>query len=72
MSRLPVVLKRRVVLTVSGLALAGGCASPEKPGSSSGGAPAARADAARDRAIAAEADLLARNDAALAVPAVAA
>jgi hypothetical protein len=61
-----------VVLTVSGITLAGGCASPERPGSSSDSAQAARSDAARDRAIAAEADLLARYDAALALPAVAA
>lgn len=66
------VLKRRAVLTVSGLTLAGGCASPEKPRSSSDRAQTAHSDAARDRAIAAEADLLARYDAALALPAVAA
>ncbi|GAA2007809.1 hypothetical protein GCM10009838_87720 [Catenulispora subtropica] len=70
---MPLVLTRRMVFTLSGVTLAGACASPK----ASGGSPdsparAARSDAARDRALAAEADLLARYDAALALPAVAA
>lgn len=64
-----------MVFAVSGVTLAGGCAAPKKSGSSPQG-PAtpspAQIDAIRDRALAAEADLLARYDAALALPAVAA
>ena len=72
------MLTRRMVLLVSGAALSGACASPHKsaPGagndSSTSGAPTAPADVVRDRAFAAETDLLARYDAALALPAVAA
>ncbi|MEY9888765.1 hypothetical protein ABIA31_002413 [Catenulispora sp. MAP5-51] len=62
------------MLTVTGVALLGACSSPaetSRPGSSSGEPePAEHADPVRDRALAAEADLLSRYDAALALPSV--
>jgi hypothetical protein len=62
------------MLTVTGVALLGACSSPaetSRPGSSSGEPePAEHADPVRDRALAAEADLVTRYDAALALPSV--
>ncbi|MFL6114584.1 MAG: hypothetical protein ACJ786_25005 [Catenulispora sp.] len=73
MSWVPVVLTRRMVLITTGVTALTSCASDAKNGSSSGSpAQTAQTDAARDRALAAEADLLARYDAALALPSVAA
>jgi hypothetical protein len=66
-----------MVLSASAAAVTGACAASEPSGRSSRGpnrtaqtAPGAQTDAVRDRALAAEADLLARYDAALALPTV--
>lgn len=74
-SWVPVVLTRRMVFVTSGVALASACGSPAESGSSPASVPSvppAVTDAVRDRALAAEADLIARYDAALALPTVAA
>lgn len=64
------------MLGVTGVALLGACASPAETARSGGSpakpVPAGQPDPVRDRALAAEADLLARYDAALALPSVAA
>ncbi|MEZ0106862.1 hypothetical protein ABH920_000853 [Catenulispora sp. EB89] len=76
MTWVPVELTRRTMLTATGVALLGACASPA--GTKRSGAspakpvPAGQPDPARDRALSAEADLLTQYDAALALPAVAA
>ncbi|NUR61969.1 MAG: ferritin-like domain-containing protein [Catenulispora sp.] len=74
MSWMPLVLTRRMVLVGSGAALSGACAS----GGAGAGSPSntdvptVSADVVRDRALAAETDLLTRYDAAIALPDVAA
>lgn len=64
------------MLTVAGVVLVGACGSPAENKSSGGSAsepvPAGQADPVRDRALSAEADLLTRYDATLALPSVAA
>jgi hypothetical protein len=64
------------MLAVTGVALLGACASPaetERSGSSPAKpVPAGQPDPVRDRALSAEADLLTRYDATLALPSVAA
>jgi hypothetical protein len=61
------------LLCVTGVALVGACGSPtESGGSSAKPEPAEHSDRVRDRALKAEADLLAQYDAVLAVPSVAA
>jgi hypothetical protein len=65
-----------MLLTVTGVTLLAACGSPTekgKPGSTPAGTvPPGQADPVRDRALAAEADLLKQYDAALALPSVAA
>lgn len=62
------------MLAVTGVVLLGACGSPAESKSSGGSAPkpvpAGHADPVRDRALAAEADLLRRYDATLALPSV--
>ncbi|MBS2532338.1 hypothetical protein KGQ20_06090 [Catenulispora sp. NF23] len=74
MTWVPAVLTRRMLLTVTGVALVGACAAPSdktSPGSSPAKpVPAGQPDPVRDRALAAESDLIARYDAALALPSV--
>lgn len=65
-----------MLITVTGVAFVGACAAPAEKGSPGGSpakpVPAGQPDPVRDRALAAEADLLKQYDAALALPSVAA
>ncbi|MEY9857369.1 hypothetical protein ABH935_002977 [Catenulispora sp. GAS73] len=76
MTWVPVELTRRTMLTATGVALLGACASPGgTKGSEASPAkpvPAGQPDPVRDRALSAEADLLTQYDATLALPSVAA